>query len=226
MLRTLMQLRGQLDIWTILFLLVSYAIVIFVALPVHELAHAFAAYKLGDTTAKWQGRLRFSPLAHLDPIGTLMIVLVGVGYARPVPVNPNNFRNPKRDMALTALAGPVSNLLMAFAAVGLFRVVCLLIDNVLILNFAYIILIGGFASINLGLAVFNLLPIPPLDGSRLWWFILPSRWIYTMERYSRYITLAIFLLVFTGAFDIPLQFLRRLLGYLICLPFGFPNFFS
>lgn len=104
---------------------IALALVVLVALPVHEMAHGFAAYRLGDMTAKNMGRLTMNPFAHLDPFGTLMIFLFGFGYAKPVPVNPNRFRNPKAGMALTALAGPVSNLLMAVVSVGLYRIFAL-----------------------------------------------------------------------------------------------------
>lgn len=105
------------EVLTVILLVLSRAFVIFCCTPVHELAHGYAAYKLGDDTAKYQGRLTFNPLAHLDPIGTIMIFLFGFGYAKPVQINPAKFKNPRRDMALTALAGPVANIIMAFVSV-------------------------------------------------------------------------------------------------------------
>ncbi len=218
---TLLSYRGQISFWELMLMFFSYLVLILVMLPVHELAHAYAAYKLGDDTARWNGRLRFSPFAHLDPMGTLMLLLFGFGYARPVPVNPRNFRNPRRDMALTALAGPLSNVAMAAASVALFRILTLLPLSVAVLDTAYLVLVGVFASVNVGLAVFNLLPIPPLDGSRIFAWILPERWVYTMERYSRYITIGMMLLLFTGVLDLPLVFLRNRLLYLLEKLFGF-----
>ena len=226
MLLELLQNRGNLSLPYFLLLFGSYAAIVLFMLPVHEQAHAWAADKLGDSTARWHGRLRFNPFAHLDPWGTAMIFLFGIGFARPVPVNSRNFRNPKRDMALTALAGPVSNLLMAAVSLGLFRLICLLPVSTAVLDVAFIVLVYVFASVNLGLAVFNLLPIPPLDGSRIFAFILPDRWVYTMERYSRYITWGIMLLLFTGYLDVPLDFLRGLVGGLLCSLFGLPNYFG
>lgn len=226
---------GKMDIYTLLFLLVGYVVMIFVCLPVHEFAHAFAAYKLGDTTAKWHGRLTLNPLKHLDLFGTLMLMVFGIGYARPVPVNPYNFRNPKWGMALSALAGPLSNLLMAIASVGLYRVVILIADAAVtvetlsmwqtIVDWSGLVLIYAMASVNLSLAVFNLLPIPPLDGSRLFEAILPNSWSELMIRYERYIMIGLFVLMFTGVLDGPLAWLRHMLGYVVCGIFGMPNIF-
>lgn len=226
---------GKFGFIDIVFILVSYAVVLFVMLPVHEWAHAFAAHKLGDNTAKWNGRMTINPLKHLDIFGTIMMLTVGIGYAKPVPVNPYNFRKPKRDMALTALAGPVSNLLMAALSVAVFRVVLLLTGSVITPAGIYfgndwarifaMIFINVFASVNIGLAVFNLLPIPPLDGSRILGLILPDRLMYQMERYSQYITIGIFALLLIGVLDLPLYYLRHWVGGLLCLLFGMPNLF-
>lgn len=230
-----MRQTGELDIVFLLMIVLSYAALIFICLPVHEFAHAFAAYKLGDTTAKWHGRLTLNPVKHLDTFGTLMLVLCGVGYARPVPINPYNFRKPKQGMALSALAGPLSNLLIAVASVGLYRLILLVADMAVtyetytvwatILDYAWLVLIYVMASINLSLAVFNLLPIPPLDGSRIFSAILPDKWSYTLDRYERYITIVLFVLLLTGALDTPLYWLRHGFGFVVCGLFGMPNVF-
>ena len=218
-------IRGGISLFEFFFLIGAYAVIVFIVLPIHELAHAWAAHLLGDDTARWQGRLKFNPLRHLDLFGTIMLVLFGVGYAKPVPVNPYNFRNRKRDMALTALAGPLSNIVLAVIAVALFRVCVFFVTDTALLSYLYLILINVFASVNIGLAVFNLLPIPPLDGSRIFGFFLPDRWVDVMEQYSRQISMVVMLLLFVGVLDLPLAFLRGLLGGLIGTLFGMPGLF-
>ncbi len=209
MLRTFLENREFLDVDSILYLMLGYAIILFLALPVHELAHGYVAHLCGDDTAKWHGRLTLNPFKHLDLWGTIMILTVGVGYAKPVPVVPRNFRHYKRDMALVSLAGPLSNLLMATVAVGIFRVS---LEFVTDYETAYVlgdILIGIIASVNISLMVFNLLPIPPLDGSRLWSTLLPGKWAYTLEQYSQYITMVLFALLLSGALNDSLFWLQR-----------------
>ena len=219
-----------------LFMVATFALLIFVVLPFHEFAHAFVASKLGDTTPKWQRRLTLNPLAHLDPIGTLMMLICGFGYAKPVPVNPANFEKPKKGMALVALAGPCSNLLLAFLSVALFRVLMVAFGGIEILDghiyvsselmyYAYLILVEVFASINIGLAVFNLLPIFPLDGSHILAPILPDKVNWWIERNQQVIMFALIVLVLSPALNGPLNFLRHLVGYVLCLPLGLPNLF-
>lgn len=218
--------QGRLDISDMLIVLLMYAVLIFVAFPFHELAHGFVADKLGDHTARWNGRLTMNPLAHLDPFGTVMMLLVGIGYAKPVPVNPRNFRNPRQGMALTALAGPASNLLMAVVSVGLFRICTFFVSNMVVLNYLFLGFVGILASLNISLAVFNLLPIPPLDGFRILSLILPAKWLYYADRYQQYITLGVFVLLFSGLLDTPLYLLRKVVGNGIGLLFGFHGLFG
>lgn len=212
--------RGHMQPADLLFLFATYAIIILLVLPFHELAHAYVAHKCGDDTAKWHGRLSLNPLAHLDLWGTLAIVVVGIGYAKPVPIVPRNFRHYKRDTILVALAGPVSNLLMAIAAGGLFKLATLFIHDIVVLNVLWMIA-NILMSVNVGLAVFNLLPIPPLDGSRLWTTLLPGKWSYTLERYSREITGVLFVLLLVGVLDKPLNFLSTVFLYGIRALFRF-----
>ncbi len=209
MLLQFMQNRGEMDVASILYLMFGYAVLILLILPVHELAHAFAAHLCGDDTAKWHGRLTLNPFKHLDVWGTAMMLTVGIGYAKPVPVNPRNFRKYKRDMILVALAGPLSNLLMAVAAVAVFRVSLFFVTDYNVLLALWLILIDVIASVNISLMVFNLLPIPPLDGSRLWSSLLPGKWAYFLETNSRYITMGLFVLLMTGALDGPLSALHN-----------------
>ena len=201
--------RDTMDVFGVLYMMLAYAVILFLTLPVHELAHGLAAHWCGDDTAKWHGRLTINPMRHLDLWGTLMILTVGIGYAKPVPVNPHNFRNYKRDMILVALAGPLSNLLMAFAAMILRRF-CFMFGlgiGVLILDIVI--------DVNISLMVFNLLPIPPLDGSRLWSSLLPARWSYTLEQYSRYITMGLFVLIFSGVLDRPLYLIQNYVAFFL-----------
>ena len=218
----LMQLlRGGWSLPNILMTILVYAVLLLVVFPVHEMAHGFAAYLLGDKTAKYQGWLTMNPLAHMDPFGSLMMLLVGVGYAKPVPVNPYNFKNRKAGMALTALAGPLSNLLMAILSVGLYRVLIIFVSDGWTLTLLRMGLVELFASINISLAMFNLLPIPPLDGFRIISYVLPDKWVFMVNRYQQVITLVVLGVVFTGILDVPLNFLHNAVYGLILRMFGF-----
>ena len=223
MIRTLIDVftgNSTLGFFDVIVMLAAYAVILFVTLPVHEMAHAWTAYRLGDDTAKFQGRLSFNPLRHLDILGSVMILLVGVGYAKPVPVNPMNFKNRKRGMALTAFAGPASNLLMAVFAVGLFRVFTLLPLSAEVYLYLYIFLIEIFAGINISLAVFNLIPVPPLDGSRIFALFLPERFTWWMERNSRIILPVFYVILLIGVLDVPLSIIRTGVFRLIFALFG------
>ena len=185
--------------------LLARVFVVFCTLPVHEYAHALIATKLGDDTARLKGRLTLAPLAHIDPIGAFMIFLVGFGYAKPVPVNPRRFKNPKAGMALTALAGPVSNVIMAFVFMLLRGISAALYVRT---QLPFLDVSQSFfyfaANINISLAVFHLIPIPPLDGSRIINLIIPSKYYFKIMQYEKYIILAVFALIFFGVLDGPL----------------------
>lgn len=180
--------------------------IIMAVMPVHEAAHAWAANKLGDPTARFNGRLTLNPLSHINYIGAAMIMLFGFGWANPVPVNPYNFRNQSKrreGMALTAAAGPASNLIMAIVFMFLLRAV--LAINITSMAVYKIVVWVVYAlqvivSINLSLAVFNLLPIHPLDGSRILAVFLPERWNEAIERNGQVLSMVLMALVFFGAF--------------------------
>ena len=168
------------------------ALAVLIILSIHEFSHGYAAYKLGDDTARLQGRLTLNPIKHLDPVGALCMVLFHFGWARPVPVNPRNFRNPKKGFAIVALAGPLANLLLAFFSAFLYLLAFALLKDVAFTSeLTYSIatntlkFIVIFHSINVGLAIFNLIPVPPLDGSRILTVILPPRTYFKIMRYER-----------------------------------------
>lgn len=242
--------------------------VILISLTVHEVSHGFIAYKCGDPMAKNLGRLSLNPLKHLDPMGALSMLLVGFGWAKPVPINPRNFKKPRRDIALVSLAGPVSNLLLALVSTLLYtlllktffvyselaEVVSLgsfldtfLKDGSKILLYSHSWLFQNYFSnlqivvltvlqlmvmLNVGLALFNLIPIPPLDGSKILASLLPQNLAVKylrIEQYTSLIFLVIILLgnfggplsVFSDILFVPLEFLRELIMSLYMKIFWF-----
>lgn len=205
-------IKGNLSGIQIITALFAMAFVVFCTLPIHEWAHAFAAHKLGDDTAKNQGRLTINPVAHIDWLGAILIFLVGFGYAKPVPINSNNFKKKKLGMFITAFAGPFSNLVMGFIFVFL-QMLFTKLGTSVVFN-AFSLFFRFAATVNIGLAVFNLLPIPPLDGSRLWQAILSEKWVIKMSQYESFIMIGVFILIFFGILDKPLSFLRNAVYYL------------
>lgn len=179
-------------------------------ITVHETCHGLVAYWLGDDTAKSMGRLSLNPLRHVDPMGLVMMAFLRFGWAKAVPINMRKFRRPKRGMAITALAGPVSNLMLMlsavlikmFALIGYYR-----FDN----SFWYyfILFLDYIAILSAGLAVFNLFPIPPLDGSKVLFSILPDRIYEKLMRYEKYGMLLLVLILVLGVLDVPLSYLRN-----------------
>jgi len=168
------------------------------AVTVHEVAHGLVASRLGDPTARLQGRLTLNPLPHIDPLGALAFILVGFGWAKPVPVNARNLKRPMRDMALVAVAGPLSNFALAFVALLVLRIVG---PHLATPFFAYPVLgvLQFIYLFNLGLAIFNLIPLPPLDGGHFLPYFLPRASWGLLRRLERYGPLILLVLVMTRA---------------------------
>ena len=170
----------------------------------HELSHGLVAYKLGDDTARQRGRLTLNPIKHLDLMGLFMMLVFHVGWAKPVPVNPNYFKNPKRGMALVALAGPVMNLFICVLGLLLYGMLLYPLSGSAVGEYVLDFLIL-MSSMSVGLAVFNLLPLPPLDGSKVLFSFIPDEWYYKLMHYERYGSIIIFILFATGAVNRPVS---------------------
>ncbi|HWS43670.1 MAG TPA: site-2 protease family protein [Pseudoflavonifractor sp.] len=190
--------------WDKLASFLMQALAVLICLTLHEMGHGLAAYALGDPTAKKSRRLSLNPLRHLDPFGALMMLAFGFGWAKPVPIDIRYFKHPKRGLALTALAGPVTNFLLAYLA---------LVGANFLLPSAYsgtvwagylLDFLVTLCLCSLGLGIFNLIPFPPLDGSKVVEGFLPDKITYTVLRYERYGMLGLMLLLWMGWLDGPL----------------------
>jgi len=171
---------------------------VLISLTFHEVAHGYVAYKLGDPTAYNMGRLTLNPLAHLDPLGALLMLLVGFGYAKPVPINTRYFKNPKYGMAISAAAGPITNLLLGLVATVLMYTYAWNLAPLINANIVFFVIyqmLFYFAYLNFALAIFNMIPLPPFDGSRVLFAFLPDRLYFGVMRYERYIMIAVLVLM-------------------------------
>lgn len=192
-LRSLFSGQG-IDLWSFFAQLLAVGVVLFIALPIHELAHGWVANKLGDPTAKLEGRLTFNPLASIDPVGALAILLFGFGWAKPVPVNPRYFKNEKRDMAITAFAGPLSNFLTAIVAGFIYFAILSFLPYNKFVGFL-LTMFSTLIAISISLCVFNLLPVPPLDGSRIIGAFLSDKALASYYRYQSMLVNILFIVI-------------------------------
>lgn len=231
MIRDFIEAVQNADIYSLISVVFTAVVVFLICMPSHEFAHAYAAYKLGDPTAKQQGRLTLNPFKHLNLWGALMILIIGVGYAKPVPVNMINFKNKKRDMAIVAFAGPLMNFAFGVVFVFLYVILEVIYTNINITSsVAFVIwniLSGAFFSIStisISLAIFNLIPIPPFDGSRILGYFLPDRIYYKIMQYEQIIFIVVLVLLWFGFLDGPLSTMiyKVITGlyWLFSLPFG------
>lgn len=189
--------------------IIIHGIVLLTAFPIHESAHALTAHWLGDDTAKNQGRISLNPMKHLDLFGAIFMLLAGFGWAKPVPINPNNFKNRKVGMAVSSLAGPFSNLILSYVSIIIYKLLAygnINWNNSVVDAVSTVFLYSVF--LNVGLAVFNLLPIPPLDGSRIFNLVLPENIYFKIMKYENIIFGILFIAIWLGFLDKPLNFLQ------------------
>ncbi|MGL4737286.1 MAG: site-2 protease family protein [Cellulosilyticaceae bacterium] len=182
---------------------------VLIAISMHELAHGYMSYKLGDPTAKANGRLSLNPLAHLDLVGTLCLILFHFGWAKPVPVNPYYYKNRKRGMVLVSLAGPMMNFIIAFISLLISGVILKVTGGYGGKGIYYVFQFFSYTTIiNLGLGVFNLIPFPPLDGSKILGAVLPEGQYFKYMQYERYGYFILMALLWLGVLSVPLNFLN------------------
>lgn len=220
-------MRGEGDFFSLVIHLFAILMIIFLVLPFHEWAHAFSASKLGDTNIKYRGRLSLNPMSHIDYVGSLCLLLFGFGWAKPVPVDPSRFKNPKWGMAIVSLCGPLANIIAGIAGGFVFYALATFVPaQILATNTAmgYVMLfLQYYIAINCSLAVFNLIPIPPLDGSKILFAFLPDRLVYKFYEKEQIISIVLMALLFLGVLDIPLSFLQglvmSLINFICSLPF-------
>ena len=195
-----------------LFDIIVRAIVLLTAIPVHEAAHAYVADKLGDPTAKYMGRLTLNPMAHFDLMGSVAMILFGIGWAKPVPINPLKFKDQKKGMAISAAAGPASNVIVAAISLAIAKIIwyASYVTGVNTVISTLYTIFRSMCFINISLAIFNLIPIPPFDGSRIFNYFLPDKFYFKIMEYERYIFLALFVVLFTGILDLPISLLSGL----------------
>ncbi len=223
MLGSVMTFVQNFDLQSLISLVISVVSAL-LCITFHEMSHGFAALKLGDPTAKMQGRLSLNPLKHIDPVGLLMMIVVRVGWAKPVPIDSRYFKNPKRDIAITALAGPASNFVLSYVALLLASgAYYFWYGNTGGMVSVYVLIfLIRVAMLSAGLGIFNLIPISPLDGSKVLFALLPRRIYFKILKYERYGMILMVVLVLLGVFNRPLSFLICGLLKVFCGISGFP----
>ncbi len=200
-------MAGRTTLETVVISFFAVAVIIFVVFPIHECAHGFMAKLLGDDTADREGRLTLNPFAHIDPTGAIVMCFCCIGWAKPVPVTISRCSKVKgrTALALTSLAGPMANIILAYVFLIISKIVLMSVNSMAML---YVwSAIGLVVHLNIYLAVFNLLPIPPFDGSKILYSFLPTKGIVFMERYGQMIHWVFFALLIFGVLDVPLSFL-------------------
>ena len=208
-------LRGQMSFTMAVIEILAVLLIVFVVLPFHEWAHAFTALKLGDTSIRYRGRLTLNPMAHIDPVGALALLLFGIGWAKPVPIDPRNFKRPKLYMGVTALMGPVSNFVAALVGGLVFNALYRFTPDLFeqywlgvigtekAFGYFLVLFLMIYIDINVTLAVFNFLPIPPLDGSKILFIFLPDRLVAKFYRYERFISMGLIAVLWLSAMNVP-----------------------
>lgn len=202
--------------WGKLLEIVISAVSCIMCIVLHELCHGLTAFWMGDDTAKCSGRLSLNPLKHIDLVGLVLLLTVHFGWAKPVPVNMSRFRKPKLGMALTALTGPIGNLLLALLLTPFYAVAVVWYQNTVSAAVYYLaVFLLTTITLSIGLAVFNLFPIPPLDGSKVLFAFLPPQWYRKLMRYERYGVILLVVLLYLGVLNAPLLYLRdRILTFM------------
>lgn len=198
--------------WSYLTDMIISVIPAFICITLHELSHGYAAYRLGDNTAKERGRLTLNPIKHIDIFGLVMMIAFKFGWAKPVPVNMYNFKNPKSGMAITALAGPVSNVIIACIAMFLYGLLYTPLYRAgTALSLGVLTTVATTAQLSMALAIFNIIPIPPLDGSKVLFSVLSEENYFKLMQYERYGMILLMLVVATGLLRTPLSIVLNFL---------------
>lgn len=205
---------AQIDIKIVIAQIVAILIIVFLVLPFHEWAHGITAYLLGDKSIKYSGRLTMNPLAHIDPFGALCLLLFGFGWAKPVPIDTRGFRYPRTYMAITAVMGPIANVLAAIVGGFIYYGILAFAGVPFMTSTAGSYVMEFFIyyiQINCFLAAFNIIPIPPLDGSKVLFSFFPQKWLIYIQKFSPYFFILIYALLFLGILSVPINFISNAL---------------